>query len=109
MFENGQTLRCYPIKLIYSATQTNEKRTVKAMFVVPKKKFKHANERNKLKRRMREAYRLQKAEFYIATATVNLNLAFLYYGNNTEEYEIIFKATSKLLNNLMKQISTANV
>lgn len=79
------------------------------MFVVPKKKFKHANDRNTLKRRMRESYRLQKQEFYKATGTLKLNLAFLYYGSKSEEYQTISKATSKLLNNLTKQIGTSGV
>jgi ribonuclease P protein component len=76
------------------------------MFVVPKKKFKHANDRNTLKRRMREAYRLQKGEFYISLGPYKLDVALLYYANKTEEYDTIFKATAKLLNNLTKQIST---
>lgn len=76
------------------------------MFVVPKKKFKHANDRNKLKRRMREAYRLKKSEFYAALPLTGLNLAFLYYGSKSEDYETIDKAITKLLNNLNKQIIT---
>ncbi len=76
------------------------------MFVVPKKKFKHANDRNKLKRRMREAYRLQKGEFYTLMEKTKLNLAFLYYSSKAEEYDVIVKAMTKLLNNLTKQNST---
>ena len=72
------------------------------MFVVPKKKFKHANDRNKLKRRMREAYRLQKADLYTAVGVTKLNLAFLYYGSKAEEYDTVFKAVTKLLGNLTK-------
>ena len=104
MFEKGQALSAYPVKLIFLSSKTEEERDVKAMFVVPKKKFKHANDRNTLKRRMRESYRLQKNELYLAVGAVRLNLAFLYYGSKAEEYETISKATTKLLNNLTKQI-----
>ncbi len=76
------------------------------MFVVPKKKFRHANDRNKLKRRMREAYRVQKEEFYQKAGDCKLDLAFLYFGSKAEEYEVIFKAIAKLLNNLTKQNAT---
>jgi len=76
------------------------------MFVVPKKNFKHANDRNKLKRRMREAYRLQKEDFYKSLELIKINLAFLYYGNKPEEYDTIFKAIAKLLNNLTKENGT---
>lgn len=69
------------------------------MFVVPKKKFKHANDRNKLKRRMREAYRLQKTDFYklIEEKGQGVDIAFLYYGNKSEDYASIFTAIQKLL------------
>ena len=106
MFEKGQALSAYPIKLIYLGEKKEANAEIKAMFVVPKKKFKHANDRNKLKRRMREAYRLQKGEFYISLGYYKLDLAILYYGNKSEEYDIIYKATAKLLNNLTKQIGT---
>lgn len=109
LFKKGQTLSAYPLKLVYFSTGAGEKQDVKAMFVVPKKKFKHANDRNTLKRRMRESYRLQKSEFYKAAGLTKLNLAFLYYGAKTEEYATITKATAKLLNNLTKQIGTSGV
>jgi ribonuclease P protein component len=107
LFEKGQTLSAYPVKLIYLGSKTDEKPEVKAMFVVPKKKFKHANDRNKLKRRMRESYRLQKSAFYLTVGPIKLSLAFLYYGSKTEEYDTVFKAIAKLLNNLTKQIRTS--
>jgi ribonuclease P protein component len=102
LFEKGQTHSAYPIKLISLGQKTEVKADIKAMFVVPKKKFKHANDRNTLKRRMREAYRLQKGDFYDAVGITKLNLAFLYYGTKTEEYDTIFKAMTKLLNTLTK-------
>lgn len=69
------------------------------MFVVPKKKFKHANDRNKLKRRMREAYRLQKKEFYdkLEGNNQNVNMAFIYIGNTAEPYSVIYASLQKLL------------
>ena len=103
MFEKGRSLSAYPIKLIHLGSEIEAGKQVKAMFVVPKKKFKHAKDRNKLKRRIREAYRLQKGEFYTAIGNTKLNLAFLYYGSKEEEYDVIFKAVAKLLNNLTKQ------
>ena len=106
MFEKGRTLSAYPVKLIHLGSEAESGKQVRAMFVVPKKKFKHANDRNKLKRRMREAYRLQKEEFYTLVGACKLNLAFLYFGTKTEEYDVIFKAMAKLLNNLTKQKTT---
>jgi ribonuclease P protein component len=79
---------------------------VQAMFVVPKKKFKKAHDRNKLKRRMREAYRLQKSSFYeqLKGSSVNLDLAFLYTGGEEQGYAEIKTSMLKILNFLTGEI-----
>lgn len=68
------------------------------MFVVPKRQFKRAHDRNKLKRRMREVYRLNKNSFYENLNSVNkkMILAFLFVGKKQEDYVTIEKAVLKL-------------
>lgn len=85
--------------IILRQQQISAETGVKALFVVPKKKFRDANDRNKLKRRMREAYRLQKAEFYQTFKAENnsFTVGFIYYANQAETYTIIAKAIKKLL------------
>lgn len=101
MFKEGKSKTAYPLKLIYFSFPNDTVNCTKAMFVAPKKKFKDAHQRNKLKRRMREAYRLQKATFYSNHEQKGtLNLAFIYIGNEAQEYDIIYKSIQKLLTNL---------
>jgi ribonuclease P protein component len=71
-----------------------------AMFIVPKRQFKKAHDRNKLKRRMREVYRLNKKLLYekLNTSNRKMVLAFIYVGKKIEDYSVIEKAILKEIN-----------
>ncbi len=99
LFNQGKSQLTYPIKLVYIQTQTERKFPAQSMFVVPKKSFKKAHDRNKLKRRMREAFRLNKTEFYQKLQNENklMNLAFIFISKKSESYQSIEKATKALL------------
>jgi ribonuclease P protein component len=79
---------------------------VKAAFVAPKKNFKKAVDRNRIKRQMREAYRLNQ---YLlkdeVPHSVQINLVFLYYIREKLHYTVIEKATQKVLKRLAKEIN----
>ena len=91
MFEKGKTAISHPLKLIYLETDLDYVDPCQAMFVVPKRMFKRAHDRNKLKRRMREAYRLNKAFFYEVLRAKNkkIILSFLFIGKKAEDYKKI--------------------
>ena len=59
LFKNGSSFFLYPYKFIYRITSEGEK-PLRVLFTVPVKHFKRATDRNKIRRRMREAFRLNK-------------------------------------------------
>jgi ribonuclease P protein component len=73
-------------------------------FSVPKSKFKKAPHRNLLKRRMREAYRLNKHFFMNWLKENNLTIAifFMYQNNQIATYQNIEADILKLLHKLTK-------
>lgn len=99
LFKEGLSHASYPIKLVYLETPVNLIYPAQAMFVAPKRLFKKAHDRNTLKRRMREAYRVFKGEWYTSLEEKNKKvlLAFIYISKKEEDFEAIDKAIQKLL------------
>jgi ribonuclease P protein component len=104
IFATGLHAKAYPLRAAFVFTAMEQAPSVRVMFVVPKRSFKRAVDRNFLKRRMREAYRLQKNEFYAQLGSKQINLAILYTGKEQSDYATIYKSMSKLLNNINSQI-----
>lgn len=71
---------------------------IQAMFVVPKRNFKKAHDRNKIRRRMREAYRLNKNSIYdeLKPADTKMVIAFIYTGKEEEDYLTVETSIKKL-------------
>jgi ribonuclease P protein component len=91
----------YPLKMIYQPSADEGQHNHKVMFSVPKKHFKRAVKRNALRRKMREAYRLDK--HHIATERP-LNIAFIYIEKKELGYAEISGSINKLLRQLPKNI-----
>ena len=73
-------------------------------FTVSSRQFKKAVDRNRIKRLMREAYRLQKNDLLLKLNTSQKQLAvfFIYVGNELPEYQILFDKTGAVLKRLIK-------
>lgn len=80
---------------------------VQVLFSASRKKFKSAVKRNLLKRRMREAYRLNKQPIYDHLKAQNQKIAvsLVYIAKEIEPYEKIECAMKKILKRLATEIT----
>lgn len=106
LFRVGQSSMFHPVKIIFSESVVEQKFPVKAMFVVPKKNFRKAHDRNKLKRRMKEVYRLHKKNLYASMQlkSKKLLVSFIFIGKKTANY----KELETSIKNLMVKVESFN-
>lgn len=88
LYKEGKRFTAWPLRVTYQPTETETQVLVWA----PKSLFKHAVQRNHLRRLMREAYRLHQdmlQQHYL--------IAFNYMDKDEQPYPVIEKALCKAL------------
>ena len=103
LFLKGTSFVAFPLKVIYLPVDKDDSDAHVSMLVsVSKKKLKHAVDRNYIKRRVRESYRLQKHDLIRLYSEKNkkLLLAFLYLDYTKSSFEKIDRAMAKVIHTL---------
>ena len=93
LFQKGSSFYLYPFKVLLlhhpDITETNQE-----LISVSKRNFKKAVDRNKIKRRIREAYRLNRNQF---STSNNYLIAYLYTSKEVLVFSEIQDSMIKIL------------
>ena len=103
LFDEGKSVVAFPLRLVFIGTEFDEPVKVKCGVSVSKRNFKKAVDRNRVKRLIREAYRLNKNS-YFNNITTQYALMILYIGNDKPTFD----QTDKAMKTLLKKFDEVN-
>jgi len=88
LFLEGSSVTAFPLRLMYLQTSFKDSANIKIGVSVSKRNFKKAVDRNRIKRLMREAYRLNKNS-YFNNITTQYALMILYIGTDKPKFKTL--------------------
>ena len=98
LFKDGASGFVYPFRYMVISEQSTTP-SVEVLFSVPKRYHKRANKRNTLRRRMKEAYRLNKATLTQSATqrSMSIDMALVYSAKEVLPYKTIEHAVRRIL------------
>ena len=99
---DNRTATAYPLSAVFLSVEEEQQKGVSILISVPKKRFHDAVDRNRVKRRIREAYRKNKHDLaeQVAQSGKGLLVALIYVSAEIETTEQIEKRMIRLLDKI---------
>ena len=106
LFKSGTTIKSYPLIAIIKPIEFNDKTPFKIVFSAPKRTFRKAFQRNRIKRICKEAVRLNKSilENYLTENGIQLAVFLVYSAKEELDHQQLNKKTIKLFNEITQTL-----
>jgi len=103
LFTEGETGFVFPFRYVWYA-EADVEPSVEVLFSTPKKFHKRANKRNLVRRRTKEAYRLQKQVLTLHIGERNVDLALIYSSAEVLSSKRIEHAVRRILETIASRL-----
>ena len=112
LFAGGsKSMSAFPMRLVYLPVEASEANApVTLLISVPKKRFRRAVKRNRVKRQIREAYRLNKQillHALPADGSIRLAVAFIYLADKLMETAVLEERMKGALARIAETVAPA--
>lgn len=107
LFEGGgKSISSFPLRVVYMLIERDEEAPVSILVSVPKRHFKRAVKRNRVKRQVREAYRLNKhiLQDALSDKPYGVALAFIWLDKELHSTEYLTSKIKSLLGRIAEKI-----
>lgn len=105
LFKEGKCFISYPLRVIYLIHEQCTESICSTLVSVPKKRIRKATQRNKIKRLIRESYRLNKSMIDKGSMVdKSIDVAFIYVKDTETDFPTMQKAMRKALNQISDRI-----
>ena len=106
VFENGTHLKLFPFVAKYKLVNLNENVPFQVVVSAPKRSFKFAYQRNRIKRLVKESLRLNKhsLEEYLLENNQQIALFLIFTSREEIDIKLLNKKTEKLFHTLIQQL-----
>lgn len=96
----------FPLRVVYMKVEATDLPPVSILVSVPKKRFHHAVDRNRMKRLVREAYRLHKHILWKALEEKNFRLvvAFVCITDTLPSFQVVDRSVKKALTRMAEKV-----
>jgi ribonuclease P protein component len=107
IFDAKKSVKAYPFLIHYSLLPLTSEASFQITVSAPKRNFKKAHDRNRIKRLMREAIRKNKLilEPFLLESNKQVALFMIYTAREEIPYDVLFKKTTLLFSQLIKELS----